>query len=433
MKKVLIITYYWPPSGGAGVQRWLKFAKYLRRVGWEPVIYTPLNPEYPSTDPALQMDIPEGITVLKTPIREPYMLYKWFSGLKGSERVQPGFISETKRPALAAKISAWIRGNLFIPDARCLWISPSIKYLTKWLKHNKVDALVSTGPPHSMHMIALGVKKKMNIPWLADFRDPWTQIDFFPKLMLTPWAESRHKKLEQSVLATADRVVTVSQTCAHNLENLCGRSIEVVANGYDEDDFDNLPPFSYDSFRITHLGSLNADRNPHKLWEALANLVNLDPFFAEKLSVRLIGKTDISVIDSIATHGLSGYLEKIDYLPHDQALNRASRSAVLLLAINNAPNALGIATGKLYEYFALQRPILAIGPENGDAAALIRQTESGRVADFDDRDKMIQILQGWKEDFLLRQLDIRSGNSDQHTRRKLTSQLANILEAITSP
>ncbi|MBE9481851.1 MAG: glycosyl transferase family 1, partial [Bacteroidetes bacterium] len=174
MKKVLIITYYWPPSGGAGVQRWLKFVKYLREFGWEPIVYTPENPEAPDIDNSLEKDIPDNLTVIKRKIWEPYTAYKKFIGQEKEQKINAGFLSENKKPKLSENISVWIRGNFFIPDARKFWIKPSVKFLTNYLKNNPVDAMISSGPPHSMHMIALGLKQRLGIPWLADFRDPWT-------------------------------------------------------------------------------------------------------------------------------------------------------------------------------------------------------------------------------------------------------------------
>ncbi len=220
MKKVLIITYYWPPSGGAGVQRWLKFTKYLREYGWEPIIYTPENPESPNNDSSLEKDIPKNLTVLKTKIWEPYNFYKIFIGQKKDQKVNAAFLTESKKPKKFEKIAVWIRGNFFIPDARKFWVKPSIQYLTTYLKDNPVDAVISTGPPHSMHLIAQGLKKKLNIPWMADFRDPWTNIDFYSKLMLTSFADHKHKRLELGVLNDADVVTCVGQTWLDELEDL---------------------------------------------------------------------------------------------------------------------------------------------------------------------------------------------------------------------
>ena len=431
MKKVLIISYYWPPSSGAGVQRWLKFSKYLREFGWEPVIYTPENPEYPGHDDSLQKDIPQGITILKTRIWEPYQLYKIFTGRKKHEKVQAGFISENKKPGKAELLATWLRGNLFIPDARKFWIRPSVRYLVKWLKENPVDAMVSTGPPHSMHLIALGIKMKLNIPWLADFRDPWTQIDFYDQLMLTPRADRKHKRFEKQVLLLADKVVTVSPSWAKDLKSLHNRNIEVITNGFDPEDFIDLPEFRYDAFSITHLGSLNADRNPHGLWKVLGELVKESEFFRENLKIRLIGKTDISVMEALEKNGLITFVEKTDYLPHDQALQQAAQSAILLLPINNTPNLMGIMPGKLYEYLALKRPILVIGPENGNTAQIIEKTSSGKVAGFSDHQKMKDLLTSWSREFELGKLPSASKGVEEYSRRDLTQIMSRLLQQIS--
>jgi hypothetical protein len=197
MKKVLVITYYWPPSGGAGVQRWLKFVKYLPSLGWEPIIYTVENGEYPVLDDSLVNDLPSNIKVLKTKIWEPYIFYKRFTGRKKNDKINSGFLNNKKKNKILESISVWIRGNLFIPDARKFWIKPSVNYLNNFIKDNPVDFIISSGPPHSTHLIALGIQKLNKIPWLADFRDPWTNIDFYKDLKLSKWADSKHKKIRK--------------------------------------------------------------------------------------------------------------------------------------------------------------------------------------------------------------------------------------------
>lgn len=431
MKKVLIISYYWPPSAGAGIHRWLKFSKYLRDFGWEPVIYTPDNPEAPSTDHSLEKDVPQDTTVLKTKIWEPYRFYKLFTGRKMLEKVQTGFLSEHKKPGLSEQISAWIRGNFFIPDARKFWINPSVKYLINWLSRNKVDAMVSTGPPHSMHLVALALKQKTGIPWLADFRDPWTQIDFYNKLLLSKWADSRHKLLEKQVLMAADKVVTVSQNWANDLKKIYFRDYQVITNGFDPDDFLNLPEFQYDFLRITHLGSLNADRNPTKLWEVLGELIKENDLFSQFLRIMLIGQTDISVTESINKNGIRGFVEKTGFLPHDQALHLAAQSAILLLPVNNTPNLMGIIPGKLFEYLALKRPILVIGPEKGDTARIIESTHSGFVAGFSDKQKLKCLLIEFAQQFYNRSLQLTPTTLENYTRKHLTGKMSELLNQIT--
>jgi glycosyltransferase involved in cell wall biosynthesis len=431
MRKVLVITYYWPPSAGAGVQRWLKFCKYLRRFGWEPVIFTPLNPEYPGHDPSLEKDIPRGLEVIQRRIWEPYQMYRLVTGRSRDEKVQAGFLSESRKPGRLESLSVWLRGNLFIPDARKWWVKPSIRFLKGWLQKNPVDAMVSTGPPHSMHLIALGIRREMVIPWLADFRDPWTQIDFYHHLKLTTRADKKHKALERQVLTEADAVTTVSPHCAKGLRDIVERNVEVLTNGYDPVDFVSLPDFNYDAFSITHLGSMNADRNPHALWKVLGKLVRENDFFRKNLEIRLIGKTDISVMESLEKEGLTSFTKNLNYLPHDQAVARAGQSAVLLLPLNNTPNVLGIAPGKLYEYLALQRPILCIGPTEGDAASIIKETMSGHTSPFDDESRMQELLLYWANKYEQKELIPNASAIENYSREKLTGRLSFLLDRMT--
>lgn len=392
-KKVLIITYYWPPAGGGGVQRWLKFSKYLREFGWEPVIYTVRDAEYPVLDKSLEKELPEELEVIRTPIWEPYDLYKKFTGRKKGERVYSGFINEQKKESLAQKLSVFIRGNFFIPDARKFWIRPSIKFLTKQLKSNPVDAMVSTGPPHSTHLIALGIKRKLELPWIADFRDPWTNIDFYDQLRLTKFADRRHKELEKQVLRQADKVVTVSWSWADDFKRICGRDdIMVITNGYDAADFEDAPKEHFDKFTICHIGSMNKDRNPEILWKVLADLAKKHSSFKDNFEILLIGQVDYSIVQSIHHHQLESYLRKIDFLPHIKAIQALRRAHLLLLPINNTPNLMGVLPGKLYEYLGAERPILCIGPKGSDAERIIKETQAGRVFDYQDHDGIQSFL-----------------------------------------
>jgi len=432
MKKVLIITYYWPPSGGAGVHRWLKFVKYLRNYGWEPVIFTPENPEAPAHDDTLASDIPEGVETLKTKVWEPYKLYKIFIGAKKEQKVNAGFLSESKKPRLTEKIAVWLRGNFFIPDARVFWIKPSVKYLTRYLAKNHIDAMVSTGPPHSLHRIALKVHKKTSIPWLADFRDLWTGIDFYDQLMLTSIANKIHHRMEKQVLDAADKIVTVSRNCAIELEKLCNKEISVINNGFDESDFDNINVRYPEKFCLSHVGALNKDRNPEFLWETISLLVEEIPGLGEDLKIDLVGKTDISVLESIKRNKLEAYTFKTDYLSHQAAIEREFSSAVLLLLINNTPNSLGIAPGKLFEYMATGRPILCIGPEEGDSAAIIRDSGTGEVVAFDDKENLKDVLSAFYEDYKQGTLKSNKTGTDKYKRSFLAGGIAKLLDEITS-
>ena len=376
-KKLLIITYYWPPAGGGGVQRWMKFTKYLREFGWEPIIYTVSNGEYPVVDESLVKEIPADIETIKTPIWEPYSFYKRFTGRKKDERVYSGFINENKKESFTQKVSVFIRGNFFIPDARKFWINPSINYLRKYLKTNPVDAMVSTGPPHSTHLIAMGVKEKIKVPWIADFRDPWTNIDFYDQLRLSNWADKKHRQLEKEVLKKADKVVTVSWSWADDFKQISGRpDIKIITNGFDPADFQNLEAPLSNKFSICHIGSMNKDRNPQVLWKVLQHLVTTSKEFAEKLEILLIGQVDFAILQSIEAHKLTPYLNKIDFVPHKEVIPYLKKSPILLLPINDTPNSAGVLPGKLYEYLGAERAILCIGPKNSDAAKIMTETNS---------------------------------------------------------
>lgn len=436
MKKVLIITYYWPPSGGAGVQRWLKFVKYLREYGWEPIIYTAQDAEYPMLDETLVKDIPNDVVVIKQPIWEPYQLYKKLIGQKKETRVVSGFLNEKGEKGFTQKLSLWIRGNIFIPDARKFWISPSIKYLNAWLKENEVDAIVSTGPPHSMHLIAKGLKKKTKLPWLADFRDPWVNIDFAADLSMSKYASKKNIKLEGGVLRNADQVVVVSDFMAEEFKSKTSKPVDVITNGYDPDDFivDESRLNNHESFTLVHTGSLNDRRNHPVLWKVIAELREQNAAFKKDFVLRLIGKNDASVRRSIQENRLEECTEFVDYLSHEEIIIEQKSASVLLLSINNygesekeffSPKA--TLTGKLFEYLAAQRPILMIGPTDGQAATVLKQNSVHQISDFSDREAMSTSL--------IKLYETRMNSSKieaplKYSRKELTKSMCALLDKI---
>ena len=431
MKRVLIISYYWPPSGGAGVQRWLKFVKYFRDFGWEPVVYCPENPEYPEADESLFKDIPIGIEVIKQPIWEPYNAYKRFIGQKKEDKIQAGFLSVKKKNPVIENLSVWIRGNLFIPDARKFWIKPSIRFLFKYLASHPVDVMVSTGPPHSMHLIALGLKNKLNIPWLADFRDPWTGIDFYHKLRLTKHADKKHHRLEKAVLSNADRVTIVSWNWALDFTRLFQRNYVVITNGFDPDDF-NFPNRKFaKTFDLTHIGSLNKDRNPWLLWEVLSELCSENAGFMDDLRLRFIGKCDVSLLQCLEKYHLLSRTEMIEYMPHEEALKESAGSQVLLLLLNNTPNVMGIVPGKIFEYLATRRPVFCIGPTDGDSARIIRDAKAGMTCDFDDKTSMRNTLLELYGRYKHASLQNQHGDIDSFSRKDLTGKISLLLNELS--
>ncbi|MDG1477361.1 MAG: glycosyltransferase, partial [Vicingaceae bacterium] len=407
MKKVLIITYYWPPMGGGGVQRWLKTTKYLREYGWEPVIFTTQNGEASVIDESALKQIPDNIETIKVPIWEPFGVYKKLTGKKKNEKLVPGTVASDGK-SMMQNLSVWVRGNLFIPDARKFWIKPATKQLKQYLKTNKIDAIVSTGPPHTTHMIALNATKNNDIPWLADFRDPWTNIDFYHQLKLTNWADKKHKRLELAVLNNASEVVTVTWSWAEDFLRISGKMPMVITNGYDPADFVNAGELTLDKkFTITHAGSLNDDRNPHALWKALAELCK-DELFANDLEIKFIGQVAPIAITELTQNGLLDKLNAINNLPHNKVVEELMKSQLLLLPLNDTPNIDGVVPGKLYEYIGAKRPIVCIGKTTGDAAKIIQETNSGRVSGFEDVETLKTTLKDYYDLYKSNSLQVES-------------------------
>jgi glycosyltransferase involved in cell wall biosynthesis len=438
VKKVLIITYYWPPAGGSGVQRWLKFVKYLREFGWEPVVYTPLNPEFMAMDEGLLAEIPEGVTVIKRKILEPYSFYKLITGKKG-QGIQPGLIGQQAtgkgrevkgKRQWAEKISLFIRSNFFIPDPKCFWIAPSISFLKKYLKENPVDAIVSTGPPHSMHMIAMKVAGTLGIPWLADFRDPWTRMYNFKYMNNTRLVEAFHKKMEKNVVRRADAVVVVTNVMKKEYLELNPKRIEVITNGFDQSDFAGDRESPEEKFTITYTGLFVKDRNPKVLWSLLGEKIKSDPVFADDLRIRIIGQTDETVWNDISYNGLDNNLIKMDYMPHSQVVKWQQSARVLLLAGGQEPEAKGILTGKFFEYLAARRPIIGFGPKGGDMDIALNESEAGAMFDYSDHKGAKEWINNQYEHYRRGEIPVMSGKIDRYSRRGLCKNIAELLDEL---
>jgi glycosyltransferase involved in cell wall biosynthesis len=424
MKRVLIITYYWPPSGGGGVMRWLKMSKYLPENGWQPVVYTPENPDPSVRDESLLREVHPDVELVRTPIWEPYDLYRMLTGKKKSAEFKAGYISEASRGNWKERLSVFLRGNLLIPDPRVFWVRPSVKFLKKYLKENPVDLMVTTGPPHSMHLIGARLKEYFpEIPWLADFRDPWTEIDFYHRLKLTTLADTIHRRMEKKILRSADVVTTVSPYLKRTTEQIAGRRVEVIHNGFDPADFDFTIEPDYSHFTLSHFGAFNRDRNPSALWKALGMLKNEYPGFGAKLRIQLIGQTDDTILRDLENEGLGEYTVLTGHMKHREGLRLLAESQMLLLPLNDAPNVRGILPGKMYEYMALRRPVLAIGPPDADFADIIRETRTGYVQGFDAVDGIkTDILKAWSE-FNKGKLEVSPEGYEKFSRKSLARKI----------
>lgn len=429
MKKVLIISYYWPPAGGIAVHRCLKFAKYLREFGWEPVICTAENPEYPVLDEDNFKDVPKGVTILKTKIWEPYNFFKFISGKKKEERIHNVFLEEEK-PSFAHKLGIWIRGNIFIPDARRFWIRPTVNFLSKYLKENPVDLIFTNGPPQTTHMIAYGVKKKLGIPWHADFQDPWTQVDYFPQLMLNPISRRIHEAMEQHVFRFADKVTICSNTWKSDLESIGASDVGVIVWGYDEEDFQNINVPISKKFTLSHFGSLGPDRNAKNLWKALSVIAKENSQFSADLEIELVGFIGHAIVDEINSLGLEKNLRLSGHISRRETLEQMHRSQVLLLILNDMPNVNGRLPGKLFEYLASRRPTLVIGPEESDASRIVLGVKAGSTCNFNDLEKMIKTVKELYEKFRTGKLVSNQTDFSQYSNRNLTRKLSSYFDEI---
>ena len=384
-KKLLIITYYWPPAGGPGVQRWLKFVKYLPDFNIQPIVYVPENPTYPIIDEGLLTEVSEKAIILKNKIFEPYQLAGFLSK-KDTKKISSGIIPAVKKQSFIEQFLLWIRGNLFIPDARFLWVNPSVKFLKKYIESNDIDTIITSGPPHSLHLIGLKLKASVAVKWYADFRDPWTTIGYHKALKLSSYADKKHKKLEKKVLDTADTIIVTSKTTQAEFSLLTQTPIEVITNGYDIENVSKEP--LDDKFSMAHIGSFLSDRNPTILWEALSELITENDLFANYFQLKLIGKISQEILDSITFFKLNTHCTNLGYVSHNEAIKHQRKSQVLLLIEIDSPETKSIIPGKLFEYLVSERPIIAMGPKDSDFAEIIKSTNTGVFFTYDEKQEL---------------------------------------------
>ncbi|MFC3161101.1 Glycosyltransferase involved in cell wall bisynthesis [Chryseobacterium arachidis] len=431
-KKILIITYYWPPAGGPGVQRWLKFAKYLPEFGWKPVIYTPENPSYPLLDESLMKDVPKDIEIVKTKIWEPYQLAEKLN--KSNKKFKAGQFDVGKNQSWKSKLSIWVRGNFFIPDARVFWVKPSVKFLEHYLKENKIDVVVTSGPPHSLHLVGLHLKKKLpNLKWIADFRDPWTEISYYKHLKLTKSSDKKHRQLESEVFRNADITLATSYTDAENFRKN-GANAVCITNGFDETDSNSKTfnssnsPTLKQNFTLSYIGVLEQLRNPENLWNVLDNLIKTNSDFEENFTLKFAGRIDDKILNSIENTSLKNHILNLGYLSHDKAVSEMQTSDILLITNFPNPSSKGIIPGKIFEYLATGKQIISFGPNDADVSKILDETKAGKHFSYQDSESIkkfvLEKFELWKNGNLLE----NTQNIEQFSRKNLTKKLVEILD-----
>jgi hypothetical protein len=422
--KILIITYYWPPAGGPGVQRWLKFVKYLPDFGIQPVVYIPENPTYPIIDKILVKEVSEKAIIIRHKIIEPYQIASFFSKNK-TKKISSGIIPNKKKQSFLDKLFLLIRGNLFIPDARIFWVKPSVRFLEKYIAENSIDTIVTSGPPHSLHLIGLELKQKTNVKWIADFRDPWTTIGYHKSLRLSNYASKKHKFLEHKVLNAADNIIVTSKTTKTEFEAITLKPIEVITNGYDIEDTDKQDLDA--KFSLAHIGSFLSERNPAILWESLVALLSEIPDFNKHLEIKLIGAVSQEVLETITQFGLNPYVNNLGYVSHADAIAHQKKSQALLLIEIDSEETRSIIPGKLFEYMVSGRPIIAIGPIHSDFEEIISHTNTGVFLHYSEKEKLKNVILDYYNQYLEGKLKSNGVGLQKYSRKSLTKELVELL------
>ncbi|NBC86594.1 MAG: glycosyltransferase [Bacteroidetes bacterium] len=409
-RRVLIVAYYVPPAGGPAVQRILQFIEYLADAGWQPEVVTVEEGAYPNRDPSLLHAIPDSVRVHRTAAFDPLALYQ---RMKGSG-LPAGSLGDD--PSLLERAARWVRANVFIPDARVGWWPFAHVRGKELLDRGRFDAILSSGAPHSVHLAGRSLARATGLPWVADLHDPWTDISYYDDFPHTGWARRLDARLERSVLADAAVITTVSPSWAELFRSKEDGIYEVVENGFDARDFalvhpegptrssgsslaesTDPPPSEPAPFTLSHVGKLYASRNPTAVWDALADL--RDDGKIPDLTVRLIGTVDPAVLEAIEDRDLTDRIERVPFIPHAEAIQAMVSSSLLLLVIEPFAQARGMITSKLYEYLASGRPVLGVGPPDGDASALLSRHNAGQVVDWNDarsaRDMILEHYTAW--------------------------------------
>ena len=431
--RVLLVSYYFPPSGGSGVQRALKFVKYLPDFNWQPIVLT-VDPEfaaYPDLDPTMESEVPACVQIHRTKSWDPYRMYARWTGKSLDNAVTVGFLSD-KTPTMRERLARWVRANVFIPDARVGWTPYAYRAAKSKLALTDFDAVITTGPPHSTHLIGRKLCKRFGIPWIADFRDPWTDIDFMEQLPMRPAIRRINERLERSVMNEANVVVAISPSMCQAYASKTNARCVTIFNGYDEEDFENeLDASETDSFVISHVGNMNAARNPEPLWRVLKKLRSENSY--PHLKVRLVGNVDVKVLEQLDKLELKTMVEQIEYVPHREAVVFMQTSSILLLPINRVQSAGGIVTGKLFEYLAAKKPILGLGPADGEAGRILKETGAGAMLEYDDEAGIEEFIRRAYASWESRQPFYEASGSTitRYSRRHQTGVLANLLNDLS--
>ncbi len=427
LKKVLIVTYYWPPAGGPGVQRVLKFVKYLPEFGWQPFVLTVNSPDAPVYDESLAGDIPREAKIFKTKSLEPFGLYKKFTGKKPTDTIPNDVLINKENVTFREKIARFIRANIFIPDAKIGWIPFAVKKGKEIIAKEGVDVIFTSSPPPTVAIIGRKLSTATKVRWIADFRDPWLEIVYYQNLKRSPLTVAIDSAIEKRTLKATDGIVTISKDIASLLEKKAGdKKYFVIPNGYDETDFVKIGEVKNEKFTMVYTGSISKDRVPYPL---LAALSKFKAEGIEDIRLEFAGKFAPEFYEEIESRGIKDYFELKRFVPHNESTKMLLHSDALLLVIDDVPNNKGFLTGKMFEYLGSKKPIFAIGPVDGDANKILKETNSGKMVDYKDEEGAYKLLKelylNWKEG-----RNPFTFDSEKYSRKQITKRLAEAFEEV---
>lgn len=434
-KRVLVVTYYFPPSGGPGVQRVLKFVTYLRQFGWDPVVLTVRDGDYPARDESLLHDIPRDVAVHRTSIFEPYDVYRRWTGKAPGTPVDVNTIPKPgERRSPRENLAECIRATFFIPDARMGWIRPAVREGLRLIDQEDIHAIYSSSPPYTCAVIARNLKRATGLPWIAGFRDPWRGFLSTPKRWFLPDAIDRH--LERSVFAECDRMEVawtgILKDFHRKYPDLPTDKVHHLPNGFDSADFPSVEVVDREHFTLTYTGSMYGKRNPETVLEAAARAIAAGEVDARDLRMVFIGRFGAEVQAMLSRADLQGSVIVKDYMPHADSVRHLFQSDALLLVVDDFPGNEEIVPGKVYEYIGSGKPILTLAPP-GAVADLVRETGSGKVTGSQDvegiRAILVEFYRAWKSGALKTQTT--SPEVSRFERREITGHLASLLHELT--
>ena len=421
-RKILILTYYWPPSGGVGVQRWMNFALQLKDREWKPMVLTPENPQFEIKDERL-LDRVKDIPAVKLPIREPFNLFHKLTGNKNRKHVQQGLVLEKTKKTFMDKLIIWGRGNLFIPDPRVFWIKTAARKAIRMIQDEGIATIITTDPPHSMHLAGRKIKRATKVKWLADFRDPWSKWDVLQKLNTSSFVLDIHKRMERSVLREADICATVSSRLARAFGG-----IEILHNGIITTNSSVSKP-NESHFTIGYFGMLNELKNPRQLWQLLDQLCRENQVFANKLKVRIGGIVSESIKEEIGElQELKNKVEFLGYLPHETIQEECGKCNVLLLLLNKSNNSEWILPVKFFEYIAAHCLIIGLGERKSDLGDLMNDKDVGEILAYSEIDGIRAFIEDIFENDRLPNSDDTELLLNQFSHKHLVEKLEKLLE-----